>query len=156
MRSDCVDLFISEQTIRHVRQTQASMINSIEDCFSASEIDHLRCVARLTIEFHYYLQVGCDHSFCSEYVSHSIFAGIESFMRLTHSYGILVGAMRSQLAWDALSLPRLKETFGALFEKFDKEEVFETKCRYLLDLFKLQIVFTGIVYDSDLPSDEGY
>lgn len=123
------------------------MIKAIEDCFSASEIDDLRCIVRLTIEFHYYLQIACNHSFCSEYVSHSIFAGTECFTGLTHAYRVLVGATKSQVEWRDLSLPSLKEKFAALFEKFDKEEVFETKCRYLLDLFKLQIVFTGIVYD---------
>lgn len=150
MRSDfpqCVEVFRSEQVVKRVQQTQASMIKSIEDCFSVSEIDHLRCVVRLAIEFHYYLQIACDHSFCSEYVSESILAGIESFMSLTHAYGVLVGAMKSQLAWHDLSLPSLKEKFAALFEKFDKEDVFERKCRYVLDLFKLQVVFTGIAYD---------
>ena len=150
MKSDfpqCTDVFTSGHVIQHVQQTQASMIKSIKDCFSASEIDDLRCVVRLTIEFHYYLEVACDHSYCSEYVSESIFCGIESFMHLTRGYDVLVGAMKSQLAWDAQSLPLLKEKFAALFDKFEKEEVFETKWRYLLDLFKLQIVFTGIVYD---------
>lgn len=142
-----MDAFTSGQVIQHVRQTQALMIKAIEDCFSASEIDDLRCIVRLTIEFHYYLQIACNHSFCSEYVSHSIFAGTECFTGLTHAYRVLVGATKSQVEWRDLSLPSLKEKFAALFEKFDKEEVFETKCRYLLDLFKLQIVFTGIVYD---------
>lgn len=143
----CVDLFTSGQVIQRVRQTQASMIKSVGDSFLASDIDDLRCVVRLTIEFHYYLQVGCDHSFCSEYVSHSIFAGTECFTGLTHAYRVLVGATKSQVEWRDLSLPSLKEKFAVLFEKFDKEEIFETKCRYLLDLFKLQIVFAGIVYD---------
>jgi len=135
--------------VQRVRQTQESMIQSVRDCFSESEIDHLRCVVRLAIEFHYYLQVACGHSFCTEYVSESIFSGIDSFSVLVRAYGVLVGAMASQLEWQTLSLALLKEKFAALFEKFDKEEVFERKCRYLLDLFKLQIVFAGITYDFD-------
>lgn len=150
MKSDfpqCVEVFRSEHVVQRVQQTQASMIKSIEDCFSASELDDLRCIVRLAIEFHYYLQLACDHSFCSEYVSGSIFSGIESFMSLAQAYRVLVGATKSQVEWRHLSLSSLKQKFAGLFEKFDKEEVFEKKCRYLLDLFKLQIVFTGIVYD---------
>jgi hypothetical protein len=149
MRNDfpqCVEVLDGEEVVRRVRLTQASMIQSVQDCFSESEIDHLRCVVRLTIEFHYYLQLACGHSYCSEYVSESIFAGIDSYQSLTHGYNVLVGAMESQLEWRALSLSSLKERFAALFDQFDKEGIFEKKCRYLLDLFKLQIVFAGIVY----------
>lgn len=142
----CVEALDSEEVVQRVRLTQTSMIRSARDCFSESEIDHLRCVVRLTIEFHYYLQLACSHSYCSEYVSESIFAGIDSYQSLTHGYNVLVGALESQLEWSALSLPSMKENFAALFDQFDKEEVFEKRCRYLLDLFKLQIVFAGIVY----------
>jgi hypothetical protein len=34
-----------------------------------------------------------------------------------------------------------------MFNSFTKEVNFESKCRLLLDLFKLQIVFAGISYD---------
>ncbi|MGB6484488.1 MAG: hypothetical protein WBE86_13465 [Candidatus Acidiferrales bacterium] len=149
MRNDfpqCVEVLDGEEVVRRVRLTQASMIQSVQDCFSESEIDHLRCVVRLTIEFHYYLQLACGHSYCSEYVSESIFAGIDSYQSLTHGYNVLVGAMESQLEWRALSLPSLKENFAASFDQFDKEEIFEKKCRHLLDSFKLQIVFAGIAY----------
>jgi hypothetical protein len=33
------------------------------------------------------------------------------------------------------------------FNKFTLEKNFEKKCRLLLDLFKLQIVFAGVFYD---------
>ena len=136
----------TEEVLQHVRRTQTSMIQSVQDCFSESELDDLRCVVRLTIEFHYYLELGCSHSYCSEYVSGSIFAGIESYQSLTHGYGVLAGAMKSQLEWRSFSPPSLKERFVALFDPFDKEEIFEKKCRHLLDLFKLQIVSAAVVY----------
>ena len=142
----CLDALNTGEVLEHVRRTQTSMIQSVKDCFSESEIDHLRCVVRLTIEFHYYLELACSHSYCSEYVSESIFAGIESYQTLTHGYDVLVGAIKSQLEWRSFSLASLKERFVALFGQFDKEEIFEKKCRHLLDLFKLQVVFAGIVY----------
>jgi hypothetical protein len=143
----CVEIFNAEEVLRHVRITQTSMIQSVQNCFSKAEIDHLRCVARLVIEFHYYLQLACGHSFCLEYVCGSIFSGVDSCQSLTHGYNALGGAMKSQLEWPTLSLPSLKEKFAALFNQFHKEEIFEKKCRYLLDLFKLQIVFAGFVYE---------
>ena len=39
------------------------------------------------------------------------------------------------------------EKFKSTFQTFELEENFEEKCRLLLDLFKLQIVFAGISYD---------
>ena len=41
------------------------------------------------------------------------------------------------------------EEFRSMFKKFELEENFEEKCRLLLDLFKLQIVFAGMSYDLD-------
>jgi hypothetical protein len=143
----CVEIFNAEEVVQRLRRTQDSMIQSVRDCFSESEIDHLRCVVRLVIEFHYYLQLACGHSFCLEYVCGSIFSGLDSCQSLTHGYNALVGAMKSQLEWPTLSSPSLKEKFAALFNQFDKEAIFERKCRYLLDLFKLQIVFAGFVYE---------
>ena len=155
MRNDfpqCVEALSTGEVVQHVRLTQTAMVQSVQNCFSESEIDHLRCVVRLTIEFHYYLELACSHSYCSEYVSDSIFSGIESYQNLTHGYDVLVGAAKSQLEWRALALPSVKEKFVAVFNQFEKEELFEKKCRHLLDLFKLQIVFAGIVYGSSEES----
>jgi hypothetical protein len=40
-----------------------------------------------------------------------------------------------------------KTQFVSMFNKFTKEVNFEKKCRLLLDLFKLEIVFAGISYN---------
>ena len=37
--------------------------------------------------------------------------------------------------------------FVSMFTKFTEELNFESKCRLLLDLFKLQMVFVGISYN---------
>jgi hypothetical protein len=40
-----------------------------------------------------------------------------------------------------------KTQFVSVFNKFTEEVNFESKCRLLLDLFKLQMVFVGISYN---------
>jgi hypothetical protein len=61
---------------------------------------------------------------------------------------VLRGSMDSTLSFPHLtSLWALKELYDSIYQKFVSETEFETKCRALLDLFKLQIVFAGIFSD---------
>ena len=82
------------------------------------------------------------------YVCGSILSGIDSFRRLSTTYRRLFGTADSSIIWGMVSS---RETFKAefvlMFNKFAKEANFENKCRLLLDLFKLQIVFAGISYN---------
>jgi hypothetical protein len=144
---NCVDIFSTDPVVRHVRAIQGSMKKSAEGCFSESELEHLRAVIRLTVELHEYFQLPCTHPFCLTYVSESVFSGIDSYTSVTQAYKVLVGAAESQMGHDVISVPELKVQFASMFEAFDKEDVFESKCRLLLDLYKLMIIFAGISYD---------
>ena len=44
------------------------------------------------------------------------------------------------------SMESFKSQFVSMFNQFTNETNFENKCRLLLDLFKLQIVFAGVSY----------
>ena len=46
-----------------------------------------------------------------------------------------------------ISLAAPNEGFIQMFNEFLVQENFEKRCRLLLDLFKLQIVFAAISYD---------
>jgi hypothetical protein len=131
--------------------------------------DHLRCLIRLTVEFYDYLQIGnpglrqlAKNQFAAVnieldandldnqeggYSIESIFSGIDSFASVTHTYSILIGATKSRIQWGNLSPQTLKVEFVAMFYDFELEVDFIKKCRLLLDLFKLQIVFAGMFYD---------
>jgi hypothetical protein len=127
----------------------------------------LRCLIRLAVEFYYYLQVGYpdwrpelrrlveSHGLGGNveielddlergYAIASIFSGIDSFVSISGLYCILVGATRSKLQWPNFSAQSLKDQFVAMFHDFEAEDNFVKKCRLLLDLFKLQIVFAGM------------
>jgi hypothetical protein len=58
---------------------------------------------------------------------------------------MMVGAMHSTLDWHNISMSSISDDYFALFERFVAEALFERKCRILLDLFKLQIVYAGML-----------
>ncbi len=128
---------------------QASMVEGASH-FLDSQLDALRCVIRLTVEFFQCLQrvdidSVNDHSL--QYWGESIFSGIDSFTSLSQAYRMTMGATRSTLPQRVTSRAALKEEFTAMYREFAGETNFEKRCRLLLDLFKLQIIFVGMTYD---------
>ena len=82
------------------------------------------------------------------YACRSILPGVDSFCSLNSAYSKRDGATSSRIEWDMISSREsFKATFVSMFNNFAEEVNFESKCRLLLDLFKLQIVFAGISYD---------
>jgi len=155
-----------------VQVVQASMLESecVKSCFEESEKDDLRILIRLTLEFDEYLKYGIPglrviaeserhrpggYIIPSneleleelKYSLESIFSGIDSFRKVNSAYGILVGATGSKVEWGMVSMTSLKEQFVSMFNEFAVETHFEKKCRLLLDLFKVQIVFAGVFYE---------
>ena len=139
----------------------------VESTFEEKQLSHLRTLIRLTIEFYDYLNPGNPEAsefagsilihnvpvglhperFELEYSIESILSGIESFCIVNAGYKVLVGAMLTTIAWNQVSALTLKDQFIAMFDEFVAEKAFERKCRLLLDLFKLQIVYAGMFYD---------
>ena len=150
-----------------ILKTQTFMSNSAESCFLASELANLRCLIRITFEFHHYLEYGnlwfednsefppihsnislegMEDQFKLDYMIGTIVSGIDSFTSVNNAYHVLVGAIGSTLDWSSISMQGIKEKFISVFCVFENEEIFENKCRLLLDLYKLQIVFCGVFY----------
>src|SRR5208282_3767867 len=142
----------------------------VKSCFEKPEQDDLRILIRLTLEFDDYLKNGIPGlrviaeserhrpgGFIIppneleleelKYSLESIFSGIDSFRRVNAAYRVLVGATGSKVEWGMASMASLKEQFISMFHEFTAETSFEKKCRLLLDLFKIQIVFAGVFYD---------
>lgn len=130
-----------------VRLIQSQMTTAIGSSFSEKELDQMRALIRGTVEFRDYLE-GSDADLSKrEYVCESVFAGIESFMSIKHAYSILQNSHPSGIELNAsLSLYSLKVQFYSLFNEFVEEKDFEKKCRHLLDLYKLQLIFAGFAY----------
>jgi len=78
----------------------------------------------------------------------AIRSGVDSFCGLNATYRILSGATGSNIKWGMISSwESFKVRFISMFDEFTAEVHFENKCRLLLDLFKLQIVFAGVLYE---------
>jgi len=140
---------MKEALLEEVRAVQAFMIESRGSRFLESELDDLRCLIRLTVEFSHYLQ-GEDLAPLVDdklrYICDSVFSGVESFSAVSAVYRARPGARQTTLAWNLKSVDSLKEEFVSKYRAFSGETDFEKRCRLLLDLFKLQIVFAGLVY----------
>ena len=128
---------------------QASMLEDASH-FLDSELEHLGIVIRLTVEFFYRLQKVDIDSVDAEslrYWGGSIFPNVGSFCSLCQAYRTTEGETRSKLPQRIISRAALKEEFIAMYREFAGETNFEKRCRLLLDLFKLQIIFAGMTYD---------
>ena len=140
----------------------------IESTFSDNEQANLFALIRLTVEFHDYLQGGNVHvreyarknpekkwlndpvqlnEFEKQYCIESIFGGIDAFCSVNSAYKILRDTSSSRVQWDKITTSTLRDYFILIFKELSVEQSFEKKCRLLLDLFKLQIVYAGMFYD---------
>jgi hypothetical protein len=139
-----------DDQIQRIQAIQQSMEESARSAFDDQGIQDLRVLVRLVVQFYEYLTsaLSSDDPFRDKsYEIDSVFFNIESFCVVTHFYGVLVGSRTSTIDWNAISIPSLKERFVSLFHDFIAETKFENKCRLLLDLVKLQIVYAGAFYD---------
>ena len=137
-----------------IRSIQESMSESARPGFDDNEIEDLRILIRLTVDFYHYLNsippwphFPDDPVHDMTYKLDSVLFNIDSFRRVMHAYCILVGSTRSSIDWSALQIRSLKDEFVSVYASFLAETSFETQCRLLLDLTKLQIVFAGSSYD---------
>ena len=134
-----------------VREVQWSVFAAaaVDDEFNPSLTGDLRGLIRITIEFHEFLHGRevkrplCDPV---EYMMDTVFSGVSGFQLLHAGCNAWWDAGFSRLDWTKVSIPLLKETFESLFTDFLEENTFETKCKLLLDLFKIQIVLAGMLY----------
>ena len=155
--------------LERVQAIQASMVESARPTFLECQLDALRVLIRLTVEFDDYLRRGYPHlrevtgrllhsigddiyidmkEIELAYSSESTFSGIDFFLSVSGAYSVLVGATKSKIEWGIISEVSLKYLFVNTYREFGAEGDFTTKCRLLLDLFKIQIVFAGVFYEN--------
>jgi hypothetical protein len=129
---------------------QDSMLGQAPSYFETEEVEYLRALIRITGDFYDYLQLvnltSPDQSDL-EYIIGSVISGMDSFRNVNGAYRILKGATSSQIKWGPLSLAALKDQFLTMFDEFASESEFTQRCRRLLDLFKIQLVFAGAFFD---------
>jgi hypothetical protein len=140
---------MDQAVAQQVRAMQMSMVEAGRSCFLESELDDLRTLVRLTVEFRHYLP-GEDPAPGLEdklrYVCESIFSGVDSFDLVSAAYRALPGAQSTTVGSSVVSIESLKDEFLSGYRALSVETNFENRCRFLLDLFKLQIVFAGLSF----------
>ena len=143
-----------EDNKMHLQAIQLDMEKSARPGFDEKDIEHLGVLIRVTVEFHDYLtsaspwpQFPDDPFHDMTYMIDKILFNIDSFRIVLRTYGVLVGSTKSRIDWSAVGMQSLRDRFLSLYPEFVAETKFENKCRLLLDLFKLQIVFAGAFYD---------
>ena len=134
---------------------QRAIESGARPAFDDPEIEHLRVLIRLTVDFSHYLrstppwpQFPDDPAHDREYKIDSIFFNIESFRVVMRLYGVLAGAMPTTIEWTSLSLGTVTDEFLRVYARLTEATGFETQCRLLLDLLKLQLVFAAAFSES--------
>jgi hypothetical protein len=141
------------EEVQRIRAIQQSMEKDARPVFDDEDIEDLRILIRLAVEFYDYLMSippwpqFLDPFHERTYVIESLLYNVDSFHKIVHLYDILVGSIQSTIDWSTFEVSSLKDKYVVIYRAFVKELVFETKCRLLLDLIKLQIVFAGLYYD---------
>jgi hypothetical protein len=137
-----------------IKTLQEAMEESARPAFDDGDIENLRILIRLSVDFYYYLnsippwpRFADDPVHNTMYKIDSSFFNIDSFRRVMSAYGILVGATTTTVDWETVHVGSLKPQFLSVYEAFIAAGEFEAKCRLLLDLVKLQIVFAGAFCD---------
>jgi len=77
----------------------------------------------------------------------STFSGVKSFCRIAAAYRVLAGSRTSDLDWPFLDPVKIRALFPSRLERFERGQPFVERCRLLLDLFKLQIVYAAEFYE---------
>jgi len=131
-----------------VQETQRAMAAGARPAFVASDIEHLNGVVRLTIEFAFFLEEfssGDRASLDVGYECLSIISGIDSFLSVFGTYNMLRDTEEISVHWFE-NPAEFQKSFRTKYAAFLDADRFEPKCRYLLELFKMQIVFAGATY----------
>jgi hypothetical protein len=143
---------MEDDQVQRVRAIQLSMDEASRPAFEDNDIQHMHVLVKLAIQFYDYLRSAPppdDSCRDRHYVCDSTFINFDSFRVVMNIYGILEGATTTTIDWNVINMRSLKEEFLSMYQAFVTQTNFEIKCRLLLDLFKLQLVYGGAFYDCD-------
>jgi hypothetical protein len=121
--------------------------------FEEKEIQWLRGLIRLAVEFEDRLQRTKIEEIERgelQYLADSVFGGLDGFFSIGHAYNLLDDATDTQIGWHVASTIgsplQLRQHYLTMYQEFVSETTFVSRCRLVLDLFKLQLIFVSIAY----------
>lgn len=132
--------------VRRVNESY-ERIASTQDFLGETELAHLRVLVRLSAEFALYVDLADPDGEETAYVCESIFSGVDSFDFMVRCVQeILSDGRTSQVAVPVESIGALFGQFRNLDARLPTLEYFPDILRVVLDMFKLQLVFAGLVF----------
>ncbi len=135
--------------IKEMRRQNELMTQLAESGYYEDRIEDLLSLTSMVVDFCYCLQqTHVDESYRSdtEYNCNSLFAVVDTFTQVSSDYYCLIGSETSNIDWGDISVSSIKKLIDLTYKRFESEPVFLKKCRYLLDLYKMGLVFAGLVY----------
>ncbi len=134
------------EVLEEVSSVQDSISKIAPPSFDESDLENLRVVTRLVVEFYCYLtdpQLNSDYT-DPRYQCDSAFSGLECFWSLVTSYRVDDESL--ELLPVVTSTATLKHDYLSKYGEFMDATSFAERCRLLLDLFRLHIIFAGMNY----------
>ena len=142
---------MNEEEARQIRAVQDSLLDASRSHFVEEYQGALMATSRIVVTFFQLLRKSDLAAWDSTQLNDAayvVFSGIEQFIYLNSGYTTTGDATGSDLDWSRpLSLASLQEKFTSKYDEFLSETDFVKRCRLLLDLFKLQIVFAGFTFE---------
>jgi hypothetical protein len=139
----------SSELAERVHDIQVPMLQEAESVLRPEGVQGLRCLIRLAVEFESLLiadPMALDEESLA-YECDSIFAGVDSFVATRNEVEVECGRQTPHAAQQFLaSFSDVKSDFQAKYLRFLAETDFGTRCRLVLDLFRVQLVFAATMY----------
>lgn len=142
---------MNEEEAKQVRAIQEALLDASRSYLVEAYQESLMAVSQSVVTFFQLLRktdfAAWDSTQLND-AAYVVFSGIEQFIYLNSGYTTTGEATGSSLDWSRpLSLASLQEQFMSKYDEFLAETDFVKRCRLLLDLFKLQIVFAGFTFE---------
>ena len=145
--------FLEDQVAQEIKD---SMAEAARPVFEDDDIQKLGDLIRLTVRFYHYLTSRGRWPVFPEdpwhdltYVTEPIFWFVDDFLDVLKKYDYVPGKVSTAVDWDNVTGDSLRERFLTMYQDFIAEKAFARKCRLLLDLYKLQIVFAGMFFETE-------
>ncbi len=148
------DCWPEDQVAREIKESMAQA-EGARPAFDDDDIQKLGNLIRLTVRFYHYLtSQGRWPAFPEDpwhdltYVTEPIFWFADEFLDVLKKYDYVLGKVATTIDWDKVTGDSLRDRFLSMYPNFIAEKSFARKCRLLLDLYKLQIIFAGMYFET--------
>ena len=132
-----------------IKDQNEKMVLLAKSGYDESDMEDLLVLTHMAIEFYWWLKDANTDSldrYEADENSETLFVAFDAFRHTYWAYDVLIGRVASNIDWGDISVPSLRKLIILTYERFDVESNFLKKCRFLLNLYKVELVFAGLMY----------